>query len=342
MSSAIAVLGGGSFGTVIANMAAGNGCRVNLWLRDDALVEEINARHENPAYHPGYTLNDRVVATTSLQYALSGVEAVYVSIPSKVFRQVIRDIKPFLADSVTLVSTTKGIEAETFCLMSQIIEDELPANPVAVISGPNLARELIQHQITASVVASKKTESANLVQQHLASHYFRLYVSNDIYGVELGGVLKNIYAIMAGMASAMALGQNTLSMLMTRSLAEMSRFAVSMGANPLTFLGLAGVGDLFVTCTSPLSRNFRIGHALGKGLTLEQAVEEVGQVAEGVNTLKLVKQKADQLGVKMPLANSLFNILFNGSSVGAEIKSLMERESANDVEFLFAPEPLSC
>jgi glycerol-3-phosphate dehydrogenase (NAD(P)+) len=174
----------------------------------------------------------------------------------------------------------------------------------------------------------------DLAQAVFSSSYFRVYANTDLYGVELGGVLKNIYAIMAGMAHSIGVGQNTLSLLMTRSIAEMSRFAVSMGANPMTFIGLAGMGDLIVTCTSPLSRNFRIGRLIGEGLSLEQAIEKVGQTAEGVNTLRLVKEKADEKGIYMPLANGLYNILFKGSTIDQEISALMESGLNSDVEFV--------
>ncbi|MCB1614434.1 MAG: NAD(P)H-dependent glycerol-3-phosphate dehydrogenase [Pseudomonadales bacterium] len=333
MTAKIAVLGGGSFGTVIANILAENGHAVNLWLRDRELVEIINTRHENPVYHPGYKLGELIHASASLGQVLKQAELVYLSIPGKAFRTVLQQARQFMPEQATLVSTTKGIEAGTFKLMSQIIADEFHGHPCGVMSGPNLAGEIARHQLTASVIASKDEAVCKRVQNTLACGYFRLYGSTDVCGVELGGVLKNIYAIMAGMASAMGLGQNTVSMLMTRSLAEMSRFAVHFGADPITFLGLSGVGDLFVTCTSPLSRNFRIGFELGKGVSLDDAVKQVGQIAEGVNTLSQIKLKADELGVSMPLATSLHRILFEGSGIEREVASLMERESANDVEF---------
>jgi len=172
------------------------------------------------------------------------------------------------------------------------------------------------------------------VQSILSSQSFRVYANNDLFGVELAGALKNIYAIASGMAAAMNVGQNTTSVLITRSLAEMSRFAAKLGADPMTFLGLAGVGDLFVTCTSPLSRNYQIGHALGKGLTLEQAIEEVGQVAEGVNTTKIIKDEAEQLGVYMPLAKALYDNMFEGKPIKTVLRDLMLAEQADDVEFI--------
>jgi len=329
-----AVLGGGSFGTVLANLLAENGVKTFLWMRNDDRAVEAQQKRENSQYLPGYPLHDNLTINSDLQTVLQDAEFVLVSVPSKSFRQVLQQAKAFISQSACVVSTTKGIEAGSFLLMSQIIQEELAGNPFGVISGPNLAKEIAEKHLAATVVASPDPQVCALTESLLRSGYFKLYSNSDLFGVELGGVLKNIYAIMAGMASSLGLGQNTTSMLMTRSLAEMSRFAVSMGANPMTFLGLAGVGDLIVTCSSSLSRNFRIGEAIGQGLTLEQAVEKIGQVAEGVNTLKLVKEKADEQKIYMPLANSLYEILFNGSTVAQEVEQLMSGALNDDVEFV--------
>jgi len=209
----------------------------------------------------------------------------------------------------------------------------MPNLRIGVLSGPNLAKEISQRQLTGSVIASKDDSVIRAVQELLGCRYFRLYASNDMYGVELGGALKNCYAIMSGMGAAMGLGQNTVSMLITRSLAEMSRFAVNMGADPMTFLGLSGVGDLIVTCMSPLSRNYRVGFELGKGKPLDEVVAELGQVAEGINTLKIVRQKAEELGVYMPLVTGMYEIVFNRRQVGEVVEKLMLGEQSTDVEF---------
>ncbi len=201
---------------------------------------------------------------------------------------------PLIPAGTVVVSSAKGIEEGSFKLMSEILEEQLASTRIGVLSGPNLAREIAHQQITATVVASDQPEVCAIVQDILATAYFRVYANDDRYGVELAGALKNIYAIVAGIASALEVGQNTLSALITRSLAEMTRFAARLGADPMTFMGLAGVGDLIVTCTSPLSRNFRVGEALGQGLTLDEAVAKIGQVAEGVKTTRIVKEKADR------------------------------------------------
>lgn len=330
----VAVLGGGSFGTIIANMVAENGFQVSHWMRDQQRVDEIIATRENSRYLPGYTLAESLAPTTDMQRALEGAQMVIVSIPSHSFRKVVKQAGEWLQPSQMLISTTKGIEADTFSLMSEILRDELPEGRIGVLSGPNLAKEVAQRQLTATVIASEDAELREQAQKVLHSAYFRVYASSDTYGVELGGTLKNIYAIAAGLSAAMGMGENTKSMLMTRSLAEMSRFAVCMGANPMTFIGLAGVGDLIVTCMSPLSRNYRVGYALGEGKTLDQAVEALGQVAEGVNTLKQVKTKAQEMDVYMPLVWGLYEVVFNHAPVAEVVKTLMLNEQSTDVEFV--------
>ncbi len=329
----IAVLGGGSFGTAIANMISGNGHLVSLWMRNEEKALRCRETHENSQYLPGYRLVDSLDITSHLADALAGAELVFFSIPSKSFRSVCRQAAAYIPANTMVVSTAKGIEGESFKLMSQILLEELDSPRVGVISGPNIAGEIVQKQITATVIASESKEVCARVQQLLATPYFRVYANSDRYGVELAGALKNIYAIEAGMAAAMDVGQNTMSVLITRSLAEMTRFATRLGANPMTFLGLSGVGDLFVTCTSPLSRNFRVGMALGKGKSLEEAIKDIGQVAEGVNTTRIVKEKADELGVYMPLATALYNILFCKKSVSRVLRDMMLSEQSDDVEF---------
>ena len=330
----VAVLGGGSFGTVIADLIGTKGEGVKLWMRNAERAEEINRSHENSRYLPGRSLSDKIVATADLEQALTDVDIVFVSIPSQSFRSVIQQAKAFIRPGQIVVSTTKGIEANTFSLMSQILAEELPDNPIGVLSGPNLAKEIAQKQLTATVIASADESVRTAVQGILHCAYFRIYASTDMYGVELGGTLKNIYAIASGLSAALGMGENTKSMLMTRSLAEMSRFAVQLGANPMTFLGLAGVGDLIVTCSSPLSRNYRVGYALGEGKTLDQAVEALGEVAEGVNTLRFVKQKADEMEVYMPLVSGLYEVVFNAAPVSQVAKTMMLNTQSSDVEFI--------
>ena len=332
-TSKVAVLGGGSFGTAIAHMIADNSHDVCLWLRNVELADEINQKHVNSRYLPDLTLNTRVTATSDLCAAVQDADFVFVAVPSGSCREVALLLKACVPSNAALISLTKGIEAQTFDLMSQVLAEVLPDNPLGVMSGPNLAKEIAERQLTGTVIASKSPTLITDVQTLLGSGYFRVYGSNDMFGVELGGALKNCYAIMCGMAKALGCGENTIGMLLTRSLAEMSRFAVTMGADPMTFLGLSGVGDLIVTCMSPLSRNYRVGFALGEGKSLEQIIDELGQVAEGVNTLQLVKVKADALGVYMPLIGGMYALLYEEKSLVDVVNALMQGEQNTDVEF---------
>jgi len=329
----VAVLGGGSFGTVIANIIAHNGHKTLLWMRDIEQVNSLNKLHENVTYLPGYKVHEDVVATSDLEEAVKGVDLIFVAVPSSSFREVVRQMKPLVNEDVILVSLTKGIEARTFALMSQILEEETNNPRIAVLSGPNLAKEITASSPTGAVVASADPAVVNEVQNVLRSDSFRVYANSDMLGVELGGSLKNIYAIIAGLAEAVGMGHNTNAMLVTRSLTEMARFGVAFGADPMTFLGLSGVGDLIATCSSPLSRNFRIGKALGEGKDIDLVISEMDQVAEGVNTLKQVKDKADALGVQMPLVNGLYEIVYNNQTVDHIIRSLMLEEQGLDVEY---------
>ena len=334
MNFKVAVLGGGSFGTAIADIAANNGNPTKLWVRSPVLASEISQQHVNSRYLPGTKLSDSIVSTTEMEQAISGADIVFVAIPGKYFRMVLKTAKPIAKDSQIWVSTSKGIEEERFLLMSQVLAEELPNYAYGVLSGPNLAKEIARKTITATVIASECDHVREKVQLALSNKYFRVYANSDTYGVELGGALKNIYAIISGIASALQQGENTKSMLITRSLAEMSRFAVVMGANPLTFLGLAGVGDLVVTCTSPLSRNFRVGYALAQGQSLEDIVANLGEVAEGISTTHAIHLKALELKIDMPLVAGLYSIIYEKMPVEKVIKQLMLREQNSDVEFI--------
>ena len=332
-TSKISVIGGGSFGTVIANISAENGYDVSFWMRNKSQAEQLNLTRENSQYLPDYLLNERIVATSDMAAAVKDSGLIFVAVPSSSFRQVVRDMVPHISEDAVLVSTTKGVESGSFDMMTQILNQEAPKAKVGVLSGPNLAMEIAKKDLTGTVIASPDEEVRKLVKSALKSKYFRVYANNDMFGVELGGSLKNIYAIIAGIAAALGMGHNTNSMLVTRALTEMARFGKELGADPMTFLGLAGVGDLIVTCSTPLSRNYRIGFALGKGTPLGEAIAELGQVAEGVNTIKLVQEKAQELGVYMPLANGLYKIVYENDSIENIISSLMLSELPLDVEF---------
>lgn len=329
----VAVLGGGSFGTAVANLLAENGIAVRQWMRDPVQAEAMRTHRENPRYLKGIKLQALVEPVNDLLATLQACDLVFVALPSSALRSVLAPHAELLRGK-GLVSLTKGIEAQSFKLMSQILEEIAPKARIAVLSGPNLAREIAEHALTATVVASEDDALCQRVQDVLHGRTFRVYASADRFGVELGGALKNVYAIIAGMAVALGMGENTKSMLITRALAEMTRFAVSQGANPMTFLGLAGVGDLIVTCSSPKSRNYQVGYALGQGLSLEEAVNRLGEVAEGVNTLKVLKAKAQELQVYMPLVAGLHAILFEGRTLNQVIELLMRAEPKTDIDFI--------
>ena len=329
----VAIVGAGNFGTAIANIVAKNGFPAYLWMRDPAQLADMRAHRENRRYLKGHPLDDNVVPSGDLAESVGASDVLFVTVPSASFRQVTRDVAAHAKPGAFAVSGTKGVESDGFRLMSQILDELLPECGTGVISGPNLAEEIAGAHFTGTVVASRSADLRAAVQRVLASPTLRVYSSDDVYGVELGGALKNVYAIICGMAAALEVGQNTVAMLITRSLAEMSRFAVSLGANPFTFLGLAGVGDLMVTCTSPLSRNFQLGFQVGKGSTLEEAMEQLGRLAEGVNTLRVIRAKTTELGVYMPLVEGLHRVLYEGYGIGQVVNDLMTSEQMVDVEF---------
>ena len=329
----ITVLGGGSFGTAMANLAVRNGCDTMIWIRDQDAADDINRSHINKRYLPDFNLETGLRAVCDIEEAVCDRDIILVAIPSHSFRNVLKQISPFIT-SQAVVSLTKGIEADTFSFMSDIIREELPEVPYGVLSGPNLAKEIMAGMPSGTVIASHSELVRYAVQHALHSALFRVFGSDDVHGIELGGALKNIYAVAMGMAVAYNIGENTKSMIITRALAEMSRFAVELGANPLTFLGLSGVGDLFATCNSPLSRNYQIGYALGSGKTLEQATKELGQTAEGINTIVQVRKRAQELDVYMPITNALYEVIFENAPALNIALALMKNGHRSDVEFV--------
>lgn len=334
----VCVLGGGSFGTALANIMAQNGHQVSQWMRNEDQVEEINLTGLNSRYLPNAPLHRELLATSNLEEAIRASDTIFVSIPSKSFEQVVERIRPLLTPEKILISTTKGFNPNRFELMSDILRRNGVSDRIGVLSGPNLAKEIAAGQLTGSVIASDDAQLRGTVIELLKSRTFRVYENQDSTGVELAGALKNIYAIVCGLAKAVKVGENTMAMIMTRSLAEMSRFAVHFGANPMTFLGLAGMGDLIATCSSPLSRNYRVGFALGSGEKLENAIGAIGEVAEGVNTLRMVVEEASRHQLYMPLAEGLYKLIFENASLDSLIGGLMTGQQKWDVEFATAGE----
>ena len=333
MKKEIAVLGGGSWGTVLANLAAINGNKVTLWMRDEANVESINTNSLNKKYLPDYLLDRRLIATSNIEDIESSLLVLFC-VPSSSFREVLLKSIKYVNPEALLISATKGIEEKGFLLMSQILENEIKSHDIGVISGPNLALEISQNQLTGTVIASKSKKLREECIKIFASDSFRIYTNSDPYGVELGGALKNIYAIACGIADGLQSGENTVGMIMTRGLAEMSRFAVNQGADPMTFLGLSGVGDLITTCASPLSRNHAFGKLIGKGYQVDEAQKEIGQTTEGLKTLKVVWNKSKEEGVDMPIVNSLYKIIYENEPLEGSIKKVLGTDQPKDVEFL--------
>ena len=330
----IAVLGGGSFGTVLANLAASNGHNVSLWVRDSDQALRINSEGANTVYHPELKLSENILATDSLEEVLKDASMVFIATPSIIFEQIIKRISNLIEDDSYIISCTKGILGNPFRSLSEIIRERVE-NTLGVLSGPNLAKEIADKKVAGSVIASSDNELINSVKSVLSSQTFKIYSSDDMQGVEFAGALKNIYAIICGMADSLEVGENALGLILTRSMAEMSRFAVAKGANPMTFLGLAGMGDLVATCTSKLSRNYQLGYNLGKGMKIDEAKENIGQVAEGIRTLEVIKIESIELGIKMPLVESLYNIIYLESSPSALINDLVNNPHEVDVEFTY-------
>ena len=330
------VLGGGSFGTVLASIVSNNGYPCNLWLRDPEDAEAAQLSRVNKKYLPEFRLPPDMNVSSDLPELVAGADVVMIAVPGKSVREVASSIRNLINPNALIITGTKGIESGTGKLMSQVIEEELPNHKIGILSGPNLAAEIAEGQLTGSVIASEDPEVCQLVQKLMASKSFRIYSNEDIKGVELGGVLKNIYAILSGVAAGRGDGANTVSMMMTRSLAEMCRYAEACGANPATFMGLSGIGDLIATCSSSLSRNFRVGYLVGQGKTLAAAQQEIGQTAEGVNTVSVVMEQAQKMGVDMPLAQGLFHILYSGRSLEELVQELMSRDQTQDVVYRIA------
>ncbi|BCE02541.1 NAD(P)H-dependent glycerol-3-phosphate dehydrogenase [Marinicellulosiphila megalodicopiae] len=330
----IAVLGAGSFGTAIANLAALNGHEVRLWMRSERQAKEIQSTNINSRYLPKCPLSENIQAHLDLNQAVQDCDHLFVAVPSKSVRQVVEVVSPLLPSKTKLLSLTKGIEPESFFLMSQVLQQVAPNHSVAVISGPNLAKEIAKGTISASVVAGKDLAQLEEIKQIISSDEFKIYTNPDILGVEFGGALKNIYAIISGMIAALGFGENSRAMVVTRALAEMTRFAVKLGANPMTLMGLAGIGDLVVTCGSAQSRNYQVGFSIGQGHTVAQAVSLTGETAEGINTLKVIQEEAKHLNVPMPLVQGLYDVIFEGRDAEDVMSNLMATDRPEDVEFM--------
>jgi glycerol-3-phosphate dehydrogenase (NAD(P)+) len=318
-------MGAGSWGTTLADLLCRRGHEVRLWAYEADVVGAINTRQENPVFLPGCALAPGLRATSDAIGAVQGAEVVLMVAPSHVLRRVVRQARPGIGPTALVVSATKGIEPESLKLMSAVLEEELPAHPVTALSGPSFAIEVFQGQPTAVVAASRNEEAAHRVQGVFATPRFRVYSHTDVIGVELAGSLKNVIAIAAGILEGLGLGNNPRAALITRGLAEMTRLGVAMGADPLTFAGLAGMGDLILTTTGALSRNRSLGVALAQGQSLADYTAAHRTVAEGVNTAKGALALARKMGTELPICAQVAAILFEAKPPRQAVGDLMER-----------------
>jgi len=329
----MAVIGAGAWGTTLAQLLADKGMPVHLWVREPEVFAGLGRDRINHTFLPGVRLSSRIMFTQEFAVALQGARIAVMAVPSHVFREVLRELRPHLPPDTVLVSATKGMEIDSLLTMEGVVREELgPSVPYAVLSGPSFAREVIQKTPTAVTVASRRREVAHNLQRLFSTPYFRVYTTLEVTGAELGGALKNIFAIGTGILEGMGLGDNSRAAVITRGLAEMTRLGARLGANPMTLMGLAGLGDLILTCTGPQSRNFQVGVKLGKGFHLPEILEGMAEVAEGVKTTRAVHLLAKRLGVEMPIVDAVFRILYEGLSPRDAIKKLMTRELKDELE----------
>ncbi|MEQ9143039.1 MAG: NAD(P)H-dependent glycerol-3-phosphate dehydrogenase [Parvibaculaceae bacterium] len=331
MNLRVSVLGGGSWGTSVAALVARN-AQTMLWLRNPDAVTEINVLHTNKKYLPDAKLPENLRATNSLEEAVSGADVIVMGIPSQQFRQVLEDAKPFIRPWVPVISLSKGLEQSTSLRMTEIISEVLPGHPPGVLTGPNLAREIMAGSAAASVLAMEDETICTRLRPVFQSGLFRVYTNNDLVGCELGGALKNIIAIAVGMGDGLGAGDNTRAAVITRGLAELTRLGVALGGRPETFAGLAGMGDLVATCTSPQSRNRHVGERLGKGQSLEQIIDEMHMVAEGVKSAPVVMKMAEENKVRMPIAEEVFNVVQHGSTAQRAFRGLLRTSAGSEAD----------
>lgn len=322
----VAVVGGGSWGTTVAALACHN-TPTTLWCRRAELASRINTDHCNDDYLAGFTLPEALVATASLEEAVSSADVLVMGVPSHGMRSTLRDLAPHVRPWIPVVSLAKGLEVDTDLRMTEVITEELPGHPTGVLTGPNLAKEILSGYAAVSVVAFSDDHVAAELQRILAGDLFRVYTNPDVVGCEIAGALKNVIAIASGMADGLGTGDNTRAAVITRGLAELSRLGVAMGGLPMTFFGLAGMGDLVATCISQQSRNRYVGEQLGMGRSIDEIITEMKMVAEGVKTSKVVVELAESYGVDMPIASEVHAVIHEGRSATDAYRGLLRRAS---------------
>ena len=327
----VGIIGGGSWGTTVASLVARN-AHATLWARDINTVNDINTLHQNKKYLDGFPLNKNLKASHSLEETISDADVVVMAVPSQNYRKVLENAKPFIRPWIPIVSLTKGLEQGTCLRMTEIVEEMLPEHPVGVLTGPNLAKEILQGQAAAAVIAMVDKSIAARLQTVFSSGLFRVYTNTDVIGCELGGALKNIIAIATGMGDGANAGDNTRAAIITRGLSELTRLGIAMGGKQRTFAGLAGMGDLVATCSSSKSRNHHVGFQLGQGKSLEQIINEMNEVAEGVKTAKVVVELAKDYNIDMPISQEIYKVLYEGNTVNDAFRGLLRYEIGSEKE----------
>ena len=326
----VAVVGAGSWGTTVASLACHN-TPTTLWARKPELADQINGEHRNGQYLADYGLPEQLKATADLEEAVAGADVLVMGVPSHGFRDVLAEAAPFIPDGVPIISLTKGVEQGSLKRMTEVISELLPGHQAGVLTGPNLAREILAGYPAASVVALGDGGVCADLQRLFNTETFRVYTNPDVVGCEVAGALKNVMAIAAGMADGMGFGDNTRAALITRGLAELTRLGVALGGQPLTFAGLAGMGDLVATCISRQSRNRHVGEQLGRGRSIQEITTEMNMVAEGVKTSRAVVDLATAHGVEMPIAEEVVAVLYDGKKASEVIPALMRRQSKSEL-----------
>jgi glycerol-3-phosphate dehydrogenase (NAD(P)+) len=331
----IGIVGAGSWGTALANLLADKGYIVSLWVFESEVEQQILNKRENQVFLPGVKLSERLIPSGDLSHVVSGKDLILVVVPSHVMRETAKKFSPHISENALVVSASKGIENMTHLTMSQVLKETIPhvaENRFAVLSGPSFAKEVVEKVPTLISVASKDTEIARFIQRVFATSYFRVYTNNDMIGVELGGAVKNVIAIASGIIDGLGLGLNTRAALITRGLTEIRRLGTKMGARPDTFAGLSGIGDLLLTCTGALSRNYTVGKKIGQGKKAEEIISEMRMVAEGVKTAKSVYNLSQKLNVEMPICHEIYRILYEDDFPLTAVRRLMTRDLKNELD----------
>ena len=331
----IGVVGAGSWGTALANLLAGKGYPIDWWVFEADVCEQIRAYRENRIFLPGVKLSRNLEATNDLAAVVRDKDVVLIVVPSHVMRSVAESVAPHLLPTAIVVSASKGIENETLLTMSEVLKEALEGfqdDRFSVLSGPSFAREVVQNLPTVVTAASRNLDCARSVQHIFATPFFRVYTHDDVIGVELGGSIKNVIAIAAGMIDGLGMGLNTRAALITRGMTEIRRLGVALGANPRTFTGLAGMGDLVLTCTGSISRNHTVGFKIGQGMTLEEVLRDMRMVAEGIKTARSVYNLSLRSGVEMPISQAIYQILYEGLSPKDAVYQLMTRDLKRELD----------